>query len=298
MVDLLPPLNALRFFEAAARHLSFTVAAEELHLTQSAVSYQVKQLEAALGILLFERLPHGLVLTSAGDLYLMEVRPVLQRLRFAGDRLGRQARGRDVLAVSMLPAFAAKCLLPRLARFANAFPGIDLSLTAATELVDPDAAGLDCCLRYGPGGWAGVAAERLGGEDLVAVASPTLLAQGLPIATPADLRHHRLIHDKGPVTWIEWLAHAGAPEPDGTGHFFTESTLAYQAAIDGGGVALGRSLLVADDLRAGRLASPLAASMPAPFAYFLIRPIRRRSPLADAFRDWLMAELFTPEAAG
>jgi LysR family glycine cleavage system transcriptional activator len=294
MADLLPPLNSLRFFEAAARHLSFTLAAEELHLTQSAVSYQVKQLEAALGLLLFERLPHGLVLTPAGELYLMEVRPVLQRLRFAGDRLGRQARGRDVLAVSMLPSFATKCLVPRLARFTAAFPGIDLSLSTATELVDPDAAGLDCCLRYGPGGWAGVAAERLGGEDLFAVASPVLLAAGRPIRTAADLLQHRLIHDKGEITWIEWLARVGGPEPDRTGPFFVESSLAYQAAIDGGGLALGRSILVADDLRTGRLAAPLALSMPAPYAYFLIRPARRRSPLADAFRDWLLAEIFAP----
>ena len=295
------PLEAVRVFEAAARHLGFSAAAAELGVTQSAVSQRVKGLEASLGVALFERLPQGLKLTEAGRSFLLDARPALQRLRAAAGRTASRgarragASSRGALAVGTTASVALLCLAPCLAAFRDAFPGVALRIETAMALVDPAAAGLDCCLRYGAGHWPGVASERLAGEDLFPVCAPALLP---PSASPVDvaaLSGLPLVHDLGPVSWVEWwLAAFGAPPPrQAEALAVTDSALAQRAAADGIGVALGRSRLAGRDLAAGRLVRPVPQSAPSPFGYFLVRPQGRGADtLVDRFRDWLLAEVF------
>jgi LysR family glycine cleavage system transcriptional activator len=218
MAKRLPGLASLRTFEAAARHLGFSAAAEELGVTQSAVSQRVKGLEASLGVALFERLPQGLRLTEAGRSFLLDVRPALQRLRAAAGRVAARGARRAgssgrALAVGTTASVALLCLAPGLAAFREAFPGVALRIETSMELVDPASAGLDCCLRYGAGHWPGVSVELLAGEDLFPVCAPALLPPGASSVGIAALGGLPLMHDLGPVSWVEWLAAFGAPPP-------------------------------------------------------------------------------------
>lgn len=289
----LPPLNALRFFEAAARHLSFKQAADELGLTPSAVSYEIKRLEEFLATPLFHRLNRALVLTEDGMRYLADVRPALQRLAAATLRVRPQPPRAGVLSVSVLPSFGTRCLVPNLASFRARLPGIDLRIAAGYERAVPGRGGIDCCIRYGEGGWAGVAAERLAPEAVFPVCAPALLGSAQARLTPADLVRLPLLHDVGEVAWEEWLTSFGVEPPPPSGTIFTESAMLLQAACDGHGVALARSVLVRADLRAGRLVRPVQEALPVRNAYWLVCPQGPMTPLLERFRDWLLEEIFS-----
>jgi LysR family glycine cleavage system transcriptional activator len=293
------PLEAIRVFEAAARHLGFSAAAEELGVTQSAVSQRVKGLEATLGVSLFQRLPQGLRLTEAGQTYLLDVRPALQRLHAASGRAFARRRSqlptaKRVLAIGTTSSIGLLCLAPHFVGFRDAFPGVTLRIETSMELVNPAEAGLDCCLRYGAGQWLGVAADCLASEDLFPICAPDLARSGAPFGI-TELGTLPLIHDLGPITWVEWFAMFGVSLPQRAEELaVTDSTLAQQAAIDGMGVALGRSRLAAQELKAGRLIQPVRQSVASPFSYFLVRPMTRRTdPMLRDFEDWLRVTVFS-----
>jgi LysR family glycine cleavage system transcriptional activator len=291
MARRLPPLNALRAFEAAARHLSFTRASQELNVTQAAISHQVKALEERLGVPLFRRLNRRLLLTDAGQDYLPPVRDAFDRIAAATDRLdARDSVG--VLTVTVLASFAAKWLVPRLGRFRDAHPDIDMRIAPSSHLTDFSREDVDLALRYGRGTWPGLRADRLMTEDIFPMCSPALLEGAHAIRSPADLRHHTLLHDEGYGDWRTWLLAAGVDGVDPTrGPVFTDSGMVIQAAVEGQGVALGRSALAAADLDAGRLVRPLDISLPVEFAYYVVCPEATADrPKIAAFRDWVLAE--------
>jgi LysR family transcriptional regulator, glycine cleavage system transcriptional activator len=288
----LPPLNALRAFEAAARHLSFTRAAQELHVTQTAVSHQIKALEERLGVRLFRRLPRGLLLTEEAQRLLPPVRDAFDQIAAATERLVAVGSG-GRLTVSVLPSFAAKWLVPRLGRFRAAHPDLDLRISAASELVDFARDDVDVGIRMGRGVYPGLRVERLFGEALVPVCSPLLREGPHPLRRPEDLRHHVLLHDDDDYTgWELWLRLAGVPDvPARRGPVFTDSAMVVQAAAEGQGVALARRVLAAGDLAAGRLIQPFDVSIPHDLAYYLVCPeATADQPKIAAFRSWLLAE--------
>jgi LysR family glycine cleavage system transcriptional activator len=296
MARRLPPLNALKAFEAAARHLSFSKAADELRLTHGAVSRAIRDLEKELGRPLFVRTTRSVKLTPAGASYAAEVRSALDRIA-AATAVVREQPSSGVLNVGTIDSFAARWLVPRLARFRRQHPDIDVRLSGTERLADFVTDGIDIAVRYGRGQYPGLTAELLMKEDLVPVCSPKLLEGQHPLRSPADLRHHTLIHDDFMTTWAMWLAMAGIEGIDATrGPIFSSSNLAVQAAVQGEGVVLGRTALIADDLAAGRLVRPFALSLPAELAYYVVYPppaITRGK--VKAFRDWLLAEA-APEA--
>ena len=299
MARRLPPLNALRSFEAAARHLSFTRAAEELNVTQAAISHQVKGLEERLGVVLFRRLNRSLLLTDAGQSYLPEVRDAFDRIAEATWRItAHDSVG--VLTVSVLPSFAAKWLVQRLGRFREAHPDIDVHVAPSDDLVDFARENVDLAIRYGQGEWPGLRADRLMTEEVFAVCSPNLLQGPHPLRAPADLRHHTLLHDDLRIDWRMWLMAAGVDGVDSRrGPGFTDSSMVIQAAVEGQGVALGRSALAAADLAAGRLVKPFDISLPAAVAYYVVCPEATAGrPKIVAFREWVIAEAGSGPAGG
>jgi LysR family glycine cleavage system transcriptional activator len=300
MARALPPLNALRAFEAAGRHLSFSRAAAELNVTPAAVSHHIKGLEERLGVQLFRREARGLLLTDAGQRALPGVRDGFERLAAALAELEPEADSR-ILTVSAVPSLSAKWLVPRLERFRQRAPELDVRLDATGHVVDfqhePD---IDVAIRYGRGDYPGLEVEKLVEGDTIPVCSPGLLERGPPLTAPADLRHYTLIHTSWGAgetdpAWSEWLASAGAADVDASrGPRFNHTEYAVQAAIDGQGVALAARVLVADDLAAGRLATPFAwqRETPTPFAYYIVAPpARMRLPRVRAFRAWLLDEM-------
>lgn len=295
----LPPLNALRAFEAAARHLSFTRAASELNVTQAAISHQIKTLEDHLGTPLFRRLSRALVLTEAGQSLFPAVREALDGLAEAAARLRAHQAG-GTLTVSTLPSFAVKWLVPRMSRFQDRHPEIDLRISAKEYLVDFARDGIDVAIRFGSGDWPRVRAEWMANEELLPVCSPSLLPD---LRSPGDLTRATLLHEEMlPLgsfpTWRHWLATAGVQGVDASrGPRFSHTHLMLQAAIDGRGVALGQALIVADDLAAGRLVAPFQFRLPAGFGYFIAcPPAAMDRPKIKAFREWVFAEMRTPDA--
>ena len=287
----LPPLNALRAFEAAARHLSFTRAAQELNVTQAAISHQVKALEERLGVSLFRRLNRSLVLTEAGQAYLPAVRDAFDRIDLATAKLKSLDRA-GVLTVTVMPSFGAAWLVHRLGRFRVKHPDIDVRVDPTERLVDFPREDSDIGIRYGRGRWPGLIAERLMSEDVFPVTSPELLLGPHPLRKPSDLRFHTLLHDDFYTDWRTWLLAAGVDDVDPSrGVTFTDSNMVLQAAASGQGVALGRSALAADLLAAGRLVKPFDVSMPLEYAYYVVYPESYAGrPKVKAFRDWLFEE--------
>jgi LysR family glycine cleavage system transcriptional activator len=291
MARRLPPLNALKAFEAAARHRSFTRAAAELHVTQAAISHQVKQLEQWLGLKLFERKGHALTLSVHGKAYLPDLTGVLDDLAAATARLADNAlAGR--LRITVLPSFASKWLIPRLRGFQQAHPDIDLQLSSSPDLFDFSGTDYDLGIRSGTGRWRGLQADLVAHETLSPVCSPAVLASGSPLRAPSDLGKHTLLHDQPRDLWPRWLAAAGAAEVDATsGPAFSDSALVLQAAIEGHGVALGRLLLAADDLAAQRLVQPFGQTLQNDYSYWLVYPKAAAArPRVAAFRTWLLQE--------
>lgn len=292
MTRRLPPLNALRAFEAAARHLSFTRAAAELCVTQAAVSHQIKALEAWLGAPLFLRRNRALEMTEEGQAYFPSVRQALDGLADVTSRLFAPDNGGGALTVSTMPSFAAKWLVMRLGRFQARHPDIDVRLHTSLVKVDFAQQDVDVAIRFGVGGWTGLKSERLMGDEVFPVCAPALLQGDKPLKQPDDLRFHPLLHDDYFINWPMWLETAGVRGVDTSrGAFFNDSALMLQAAMAGRGVALARGVLVADDLAAGRLTRLFDVSLPGDYAYFVAAPphhfLRRR---VQVFRDWLFEE--------
>ncbi len=291
MLRRLPPMNALRAFEAAARHESFSKAADELFVTHGAVSRAVRQLEDELGQTLFRRTTRSVKLTGSGEAYAEEVRAVLDRLWRATERARLQTTA-GALMVSALDSFASKWLLPKLHDFRAHFPDIDVRLSTSDGLVDFIHDDIDIAVRYGQGTYANLKSDYLMGEDLYPVCSPALLEGDKPLRCPDDLRHHSLIHDVFFVDWKMWLTAAGIENTDALrGPTYESSDLCVQAAVQGDGVALGRSALVEDDIAAGRLVRPFDLQLSALYAYYVVYPQGAlENPKAAAFRDWIIAQ--------
>lgn len=288
----LPPLTTLRSFEASARLLSFSKAAHELHVTHGAVSRAVRHLEDHLGVRLFKRSVRAVNLTPTGAVYAASVRDVLDRLAAATAVITDQ-QSAGVLNISTLDSFAAKWLIPRLFRFRQAHGDIEVRLATSEKLADFVNDGIDIAIRYGSGRYPGVKAELLMHEDVFPVCSPLLLKGPHPLKSMADLKHHTLIHDDFNIDWAMWLKTSGVEGIDAhRGPRFESSFHAVQAAIQGEGVVLGRSALVADDLQAGRLVRPFSVSLPADLAYYVAYPPQTsQRPKVRAFRDWLFEEV-------
>ena len=293
----LPPLNALRAFEAAGRHLSLTRAARELHVTPAAVSHQVKGLEEYLGVKLFRRVRNSLLLTDAGQACLPGLGEGFNQLARAMERL-REHDSHGALLMSVAPAFAVKWLVPRLERFDAAYPEIDVRMSASLELVDFERDGFDAAIRLGRGTYPGLQVHKLFEESVVPMCSPGLLDAGHPLHTPEDLQHHVLLHDdslsfeRAAPDWPMWLKAVGVEGVDAArGPHFSHPDHAIQAAMDGAGVVLGWRMLAAADLEAGRLAIPFDLTLPMELAFYLVYPqgMAERPKLA-AFRDWLLEE--------
>jgi len=299
----LPPLNALRAFEAAARHLNFSRAADELSVTPGAVSQQIQNLEDYVGAALFKRTPKGLLLTDAAQTALPALREAFDRLAEAASLLTAAVDGRR-LTLTAAPSFAAKWLVPRLGRFEAAHPQVDVWLSADMDLVDFAAGEVDLAIRYGAGRYPGLEALRLMQETVIAVASPTLI-EANPLNDPADLAHHILLHDGSPDAddscpdWSMWLAARGVKGVDGNrGPRFNQSSLVIEAAVGGRGVALAKRTLAQADLEAGRLVAPLQIATAVDFAYHVVHPkAKGRLPQVKAFVAWITAEAAAHEAA-
>jgi LysR family glycine cleavage system transcriptional activator len=291
MLRRLPPLNALKAFEAAARHESFTRAAEELCVTQGAVSHQVKALEAELGIKLFNRERQRLVITDAGREYLTVLRDSFDRIAVGTERLiQRQSSG--VLTVSTSPDFAAKWLVNRLGRFAEAHPGIDLRISATLHHVDFAREDVDLAVRHGDGSWPGLDVARLSTEQLFAVCSPKLLRGRQRISKPSDVLKFPLLHLDDRKDWAKWLEAAGVAGTElSHGPVLNRASMVIDAAVDGQGIALARTTLAAWDLINGRLIRPLVETLRLSKTYWIICPKATSTlPKITTFRDWLLAE--------
>lgn len=292
----LPPLNALRAFETAARHMNFSRAAEELSVTPGAVSQQIQNLEDYVGAALFKRTPKGLLLTDAAQTALPALREAFDRLGDAASLLTAAVDGRRV-TVTAAPSFAAKWLVPRLGRFEAAHPEVDVWLSAGMELVDFANGEVDVAIRYGSGKYPGLEVVRLMHETVIPVASPELIAER-PLSTPEDLANHVLLHDGSPDAdescpdWPMWLTARGIKTVDGArGPRFNQSSLVIEAAMNGRGVALAKRALAQADIDAGRLVAPLQIATAVDFAYYVVHPkAKGRLSQVKAFVNWLIAE--------
>lgn len=294
----LPPLSALRAFEAAARYLSFTKAADELCVTQAAVSHQVKALEALLGVQLFRRYNRRLELTQAGQDYLPPLRDAFDMMAVATRRLQPDEESGQ-LKVSTFQSFATKWLVPRLARFRARHPDIDPMISTSYRLADPGVEEFDIAIRLGRGNYPGLHVVPLMDDQAFPVCSPRLLEAPHPLHEPADLKHHVLLHDfsvsrdRDAPNWRTWLKRAQAVDVDAEkGPGYNDTAMALQAAITGQGVALGRRLLTIDDLKAGLLVRPFGPEMPTRFSwYFVCAHASAERPKVTAFLRWLQDEI-------
>ncbi len=288
MTRKLPPLNALRAFEAAARHMSLTTAAAELHVTQAAVSHQVKSLEDHVGVKLFRRLPRGLLLTEAGQRLLPELREAFDRLARAVTRLDADS-GKGQLAISLTTTMVL-WLVPRLARFQAAHPGIAVKLMSSIHAVDFTVEDVDAAIRFGNGRWPGLRADKLFDDVLTPLCSPGLAAQ---LKSYDDLRRVPIITLwDDPDEWPIWLKAAGLEGFDYRGGPQFDSTrIAVQAAIAGVGVAIGPAFMYAEEIAAGRLCQPFALTAMNKRSWHFVSPERTADrPKIRAFREWLLGE--------
>jgi LysR family glycine cleavage system transcriptional activator len=304
MPERLPSLNALRAFEAAGRHLSFSKAAEELHVTPAAVGHQVKVLEQDLGAVLFDRLNRALQLTPAGQSLLPGVSDVFYRLTETVETFRRRDANRP-LTVSMPPSFGASWVIPRLERFRARHPDIDIRLDADNRVVDLIHDDVDVGLRYGLGDYPGMRVDSLLSEEVFPVCSPRLLQGEHPLRGLEDLRWHTLLHVDGYAQddywpdWNMWLRSAGMSDLEvRRGLHFSQTTLALQAAVGGQGVALGSRVLAGNELAHERLVRPFTHGSRMSFAYYMVCPeALADEPRIAAFREWIIEEAAAAETA-
>lgn len=288
----LPPLDSLRAFEAAARHLSFTKAAKELFVTQGAVSRHVAALERELATKLFLRHHRAIELTVKGEVYFRALRDAFERIQDATDHVSG-ASDTPTLRVKLPPTFAIRWVVPRLARLHAMDRALDVQITTSHSPADFDREEIDIAIYSGEQPPAGVIAIRLFGERLTPVCSPALLRKGKVLRRPSDLKRHTLLCSlHRPKDWPTWIAAAGLRDIDGnSGLKFENSSLAYQAAIDKAGIAMAQTALVAEDLAAGRLMAPLDLTVPASGAYYLLYPARSRElEKVRRFQAWILKE--------
>lgn len=289
MARRLPPLNALKAFEAAARHLSFTKAADEMFVTQAAVSHQIKALEDHLGLKLFMRKNRSLLLTEEGQSYFLDIKDIFLQLHEATEKLlARGAKG--ALTVSLQPSFAIQWLVPRLKQFNELNPDVDVRIKA----VDQDEGSLtddvDVAIYYGRGNWRNLQADKLYTEYLLPVCSPLLLSSGKPLNEVMDLRHHNLLHDSSRRAWKAWFNSQGYKNFNvNQGPIFSHSSMVLQAAIHGQGVALAHNVLARPDINSGRLVVPFNHVLITKDAYYLVcRENQSEQGKINAFRQWMM----------
>lgn len=295
------PLNALRAFEASARHLSFVAAAEELSVTPAAISHQVKKLEDYLGVPLFRRRTRGLVLVEAGQLLAKELHSVFLNLDQAMENVMETDKGGS-LALTVAPTFAAMWLIPRLQKFYAQHPVIDVLVSTSLGLVDFQRDDFDAAIRLGNGQWQGLEAIKLFDESVIPMCSPRLLEGQNAIKTPSDLRNHVLLHnqsmdfDPNAPTWQTWLDASGTQGVDASrGMQFSLPDHGLQAAIDGAGVVLGWRFLSAKDVQAGRIVELFDLAIPLGSTFYLVYPeAHSRRPNIAALRNWILGELKDP----
>ncbi len=279
-----PPLRSLQVFEAAARLGNFTAAGEELGITQSGVSRQVSDLEATLGVALFLRKGARLSVTPAGDRL---ARQLAKTFAQTWSAVADVKRSDQVVTLSMLPSVATRWFAPRLADFQAANPDIDLRITASRHLVDFTSEGIDAAIRYSPAPTGDLEAFKLGTETITPVCSAGY-AQQHRLNTPDDLYRATLLCGDLPEDWVSWFEAAGCMQPPPSGPRLGDDGAILQAAVDGQGVALGRSRLVADDVALGRLIAPFPVSLDASHAYWFVRPKDTSATRAiHAMREWL-----------
>lgn len=291
MSDRLPPLNALRAFEAAARHLSFKAAAKELFVTPGAISQQVKRLEQELDVVLFHRLTRRIVLSDAGRAYFPLVHQAFGQIIEATDNLA-PGRHTQTLTISMFPSLAVRWLVPRLGRFSRCHPDIEVRIRTSGHLVDFAAENVDMAIRHGRGRYPGLQVDLLATWDIWPVCSPRLLDGSTPLRGPDDLAGHTLLHDDEWRDWAAWLDAAGATAVNADrGPKFSDIGLILQAALEDQGVALSSPLLIADDLATERLVVPFGPALASTDAVYVVSPTAMIDvPKIVLFREWLQEE--------
>ncbi len=295
MKQVFPPLNPLRTFEVAARLGSLTLAADELNVSQVAVSRQVKTLEEYLGVTLFKRLHRGIEMTDEGRRLFEGVTRQFEEIANASKRVSRRGR-RDILAIQSYTTFSQRWLIPRLTQFHDAFPRIEVRLSSSVVPVDFETQNLDAAIRAGKGGWPGLHCEKLIDIELIPICTPEYQRQH-NLKTPDDLSRARLLHSMArPTDWAAWIKRTGAnvnPEP---GIRFESSALAYEAASLDSGVALAVRVFVKRQLQNGSLVAPFEQTCYSGEGYFLTWPqvIPPSQPLIK-FLDWIRERLRTDE---
>lgn len=301
----LPPLSALRAFEAAARLQSFSKAAAELNVTPAAISHQVHALEDDLGVKLFHRMNRAVELTASGRVLLPDLTEAFAGIQASVRRL-RSHNDTGTLTITASPSFAAKWLVLRLHRFQEAAPAVDVRISASNDLVDLTKGDFDLAVRYGTGRYPGLHVELLARNEVFPACSPRLLENGPPLRQPEDLRHHTLIHDEmvdsDPLmpTWPMWLKAAGVDDaPPARQLTFNGPQLALEAAVAGQGIVLAYSTIAAADIADGRLVRLFSLSLPDLFAYYIVTaPGALERTKVKAFRDWLREEADAGGLAG
>ena len=298
MARRLPPLNALKAFETAARHLSFTKAAEEMYVTQAAISHQIKALEDHLGLKLFMRKNRSLLLTEEGQSYFLDIKEIFLQLHESTEKLlARGAKGS--LTVCLQPSFAIQWLVPRLNQFSEQHPDIDVRIKA----VDLDEGSLtddvDVAIYYGRGSWRNLHADKLHTEYLLPVCSPLLLNSSKPLQEPTDLQYHNLLHDGSRRAWKAWFTTQNFKHFNvNQGPIFSHSSMVLQAAIHGQGVALAHNVLARPDINSGRLIVPFNHVLISKDAYYLVcRESQTELGKITAFRQWMVSMVEAEQAA-
>lgn len=293
----LPPLNALKSFEAAARHLSFTKAAEELFVTQAAVSHQVKALEDYLVMPLFLRRNRSLLLTEAGQNYYLDIKSILEQLTQATNKLMLSGE-RGALTISVPPSFAILWMVPRLSEFHEKYPDIDVRIKAVDEIAGSLTDNVDIAIYYGRGHWPGLRSYKLHEEYLIPVCSPRLLEGPKPLKEPADLLHHTLLHEETRNAWNDWFNMVNIQQPERKhGPVFSHSSLSLKAAVHGQGVALANSVLAKPELDSGHLVKLFDEVLPTSDAFhFVCRESQAEIGKIATFRNWLLEVVESEEA--
>jgi LysR family glycine cleavage system transcriptional activator len=291
MARRLPPLASLRVFDSVARHLSFTKAAADLHVTQAAVSHQIKNLEDWLKTPLFLRLNRSVKLTKEGEVLAASLTAAFDLIYDAAELITKDASVRAI-NIATFDSIAANWLAPRIKNFQARYPDVAIRIITHNAHSDFTAGDVDVEIRYGDGDWPNLHVVKIAEEDIFPVCSPKLIGRRKRPLKIADLAEFSLIHDEMVMEWTDWIAVAGgAINNAGKGLHYNHSHIVVRAAIAGEGMALGRSLLVADDISAGRLITPFEFRLPSKYSYYLVRPREHADKAwAKAFEDWLLLE--------